>query len=345
MSNELRFSILVPVYNVEDYLKECIDSLVNQTFDEKRYEIIITNDGSTDNSSQICDEYVDKYENVFVIHQENRGLMLARRSGVEKAKGEYIIFVDSDDYVDSNMLEVIDNHLCKNNPDFLMHGQYRTYHDREDEDRVTQKCDEILTQMEFLRYFVSDDKYNSIACKAIRRELLSEHLDEVYRKVNLAEDMLQTSFITKYAKNIELISDCLYHYRIRTDSMVHNSTYDTILDAINVYEIAKKNTLDICEENRFSKDETEDLVLSSDAVIVNSSMDKIFRCNTCSSYSKSEKIQYLNTFCENASFKNIRKSQYVKKMKFYNILRYHILMSKMWNGLLVLDRMISIVYK
>lgn len=111
-------SVIVPVYNVEKYLKRCIDSILNQTF--KRIEIILVNDGSSDNSPIICDEYCDRYENIKVIHKENNRVAAARNDGVKIAVGKYIALVDSDDWIESNMLEEMYNKAEEFNTDITM---------------------------------------------------------------------------------------------------------------------------------------------------------------------------------------------------------------------------------
>lgn len=107
-----KISVIVPVYKVEEYLEECIESLVNQTM--KEIEIILVDDGSPDHCGAICDQYAQKYSNITVIHQKNGGLSCARNQGLSIAKGEYISFVDSDDYVKENMLETLYNACMKN---------------------------------------------------------------------------------------------------------------------------------------------------------------------------------------------------------------------------------------
>ena len=96
-------SVIVPIYNVEEYLAQCIDSILNQTFTD--FEIIVVNDGSTDSSPQICEEYAKKDSRVKVIHQKNAGVSVARNKGIENARGQYITFVDSDDWLELNMYE------------------------------------------------------------------------------------------------------------------------------------------------------------------------------------------------------------------------------------------------
>lgn len=103
-NTKMKLSIIVPVYNVADYLAKCLDSLLAQDLPQNEYEIIVVNDGSTDNSEQIAQEYANKFVNIILINQENQGLSGARNTGIKQAKGEYIQFVDSDDYLEENVL-------------------------------------------------------------------------------------------------------------------------------------------------------------------------------------------------------------------------------------------------
>ncbi len=118
MDNKPLISIIVPVYNVENYIRRCVDSLINQTY--KNLEIILVDDGSPDNSGAICDEYAQRDSRVKVIHKENGGVSSARNIGLENARGEYIGFIDSDDYVDAQMYEVLYTSLSDNDADIAM---------------------------------------------------------------------------------------------------------------------------------------------------------------------------------------------------------------------------------
>ena len=99
----MRFSIIVPVYNVEKYLSKCIQSLIDQDYND--YEILLIDDGSTDKSGIICEQYAKKYENIYVFHKKNGGLSDARNYGLQKALGDYILFVDSDDWIKKDILK------------------------------------------------------------------------------------------------------------------------------------------------------------------------------------------------------------------------------------------------
>ncbi|WP_227166600.1 glycosyltransferase, partial [Enterococcus faecium] len=102
-------SIIVPVYKVEKYLRKCVDSILAQTFTD--FEVILVDDGSPDNSGKICDEYAEKDNRVRVIHKENGGLSSARNAGIDVARGKYLGFVDSDDYIDEDMYEILYENL------------------------------------------------------------------------------------------------------------------------------------------------------------------------------------------------------------------------------------------
>ena len=116
-ADKIILSIIVPIYKVERYLKKCVDSLLNQDIDN--YEIILVDDGSTDSCPQICEEYAAQYNNVRVVHRENGGLSAARNSGIEVAKGAYLMFVDSDDFIEPNVLGALMEQVERDNLDVL----------------------------------------------------------------------------------------------------------------------------------------------------------------------------------------------------------------------------------
>lgn len=116
------FSIIIPVYNVEKYLNKCVDSVLNQTFTD--FEVILVDDGSPDNCPAICDSYAEKDKRVRVIHKQNGGLICARKSGLEAARGDYIGFVDSDDWIEENMYELFADMIKKYSPDMVLSDFY-----------------------------------------------------------------------------------------------------------------------------------------------------------------------------------------------------------------------------
>src|SRR5690625_3550080 len=128
---EIKLSIIVPIFNMEQLLPKCLDSILTQTF--KGFELILVNDGSTDKSGEICDDYAHKDQRIKVIHKKNGGTSSARNAGLAVAKGDYIGFVDSDDYINKHMYETLYNSAIKHSSDIVLcsyedvyEGQYHT---------------------------------------------------------------------------------------------------------------------------------------------------------------------------------------------------------------------------
>ena len=129
----VKFSIIIPIYNVERYLETCVNSILTQTYSD--YEVILVDDGSPDRCGELCDHYAESDSRVKVVHKVNGGLSSARNAGLDIAMGEYVIFVDSDDYWDDTMaLEHIQKNLAESNADLLVFPAKRFY---EDENRFT----------------------------------------------------------------------------------------------------------------------------------------------------------------------------------------------------------------
>lgn len=152
-----KVSIIVPIYNVEKYLDRCMESLLNQTLND--IEIIMVDDGSPDNCPRMCDEYANKDNRIKVIHKKNAGLGLARNSGLEVAKGEYVAFVDSDDYVDCNMYEALYNKAKENKVDAVLCS---FYHD--DNGKIKEGCIDGMPGKETTIDFLTDYIPNVIGC-------------------------------------------------------------------------------------------------------------------------------------------------------------------------------------
>ena len=126
MNDKPLISVIVPIYNTEKYLKKCLDSIINQTY--KNLQIILIDDGSGDNSGEICDEYATKDSRIQVIHKQNAGVTAARNDGLDMATGDYIGFVDSDDWIEPNMYEEMMANLIKTGADFVHTGFIKELH-------------------------------------------------------------------------------------------------------------------------------------------------------------------------------------------------------------------------
>ena len=145
-----KVSIIIPVYNVEKYLAECLDSVINQTY--SNLQIIVVDDGSTDASGQICDEYAEKDNRITVIHQVNAGAANAKNTGLDNVKGDYVTFVDSDDWVELNWIETMTDAMEKYDVDVVECGFDRVYADSIGEGKIYQDG-EILTVEDYFRQY------------------------------------------------------------------------------------------------------------------------------------------------------------------------------------------------
>lgn len=240
---KVKFSVLIPVYNTEKYLEECLQSILNQSY--KDYEIILVDDGSTDSSPKICDNYQKKFPDIIkVIHKQNQGLISARRVGIANATGDYSIFVDSDDYIRLNLLEILNQVLTADKDiDMLLYSftyitnglPEKSFHQIAKDNMI---WNEVNKQDLYGKLLYSND-VTPLWIKAVRTVLLqSDPTDySVYYNRNMAEDMLQSLYIVTYAKKIKYISEPLYYYRYNPKSISRNYTYESIIkmNTLHVY--------------------------------------------------------------------------------------------------------------
>ena len=147
MENQL-ISIIVPIYNVEKYLKQCIESIISQTY--RNIEIILVDDGSPDNCGKICDEYSQKDKRIIVLHKENGGLSDARNKGIDIAKGDYLTFVDSDDFVNIDYIEKLYNSIKFNNTKLAQCGISKVDENNEIIEKLNYEKNQIKTSHEIL---------------------------------------------------------------------------------------------------------------------------------------------------------------------------------------------------
>ena len=230
----MKISIIIPVYNVEKYLEKCLNSVLNQTFTD--YEVICVNDGSTDGSLTILRDYEKQFKNLIVIDTENGGTASARNIGLENAKGEYIWFVDSDDWIEENSLQILDSQLKNEKPDVLCFNGKVVY----EEDRHIE-FDEIQPENftsgwdYYNKYALQGRKFHfvCVVLRVYRRNFLIEN-DLFFDKNVSFEDNLWIPQVFYYTKNVKVIPDYLYFYLIRAGSKMANFTQERAFDSINV---------------------------------------------------------------------------------------------------------------
>lgn len=227
----IKISVIVPVYNVEKYLKQCIDSIVNQTL--KEIEIIIVNDGSTDKSREILDNYSND-SRVTIIDKENEGLGAARNTGLKLAKGEYIYFLDSDDYIELDMLEKLYNLSTTKNADIVQCGMRRFYEDSDKEEFIFYNQElmiEIHSSESIVKKYLKYEIPGYVHNKIISRELLRKN-NILFPTGVYYEDILPTLKMFKSANKIILYKEALHNYRQRSNSISNKIFEKNIIDYI-----------------------------------------------------------------------------------------------------------------
>jgi len=215
----MKFSIIVPVYNVEKYLEKCLNSLLTQSY--KNFEVIVVNDGSPDNSEKIINEFVKKDKRVRYFKKENGGLSNARNYGVTKAKGDYLVFVDSDDFIDENLLEVINDNIIDNLD--IIRFQVRTINDAAEEDAHEQPFENLNNVDAF--EIISKYKYIEPAwCYAYNASFWKKNKFE-YANGKYHEDFGLTPLILFKARKISSVDYIGYNYIIRDNSIMTTTNY------------------------------------------------------------------------------------------------------------------------
>lgn len=242
-------SVVVPCYNCEKTIRKCVDSILDQT--QSEYEIILVDDGATDNTGKICDEYDVNFERVSVVHQKNAGLMAAWKRGVKEARGEYIAFVDSDDFIENSLIEKATQIIQTMTPDIITYGIEVDYSNRRMERRKYP-----LEERQYLRneirqsilpFFFSQGTMESPMIlpsrwsKIVKRDLIIKNMPLLNDRFSIGEDDLTSFVIVSDAESIYNIADYYpYHYCRHEGSMMGNYGIETIHKLIDVYHELKK---------------------------------------------------------------------------------------------------------
>lgn len=221
------FSVLIPVYNVEKYLRRCVESVLAQSFTD--YEIILIDDGSTDQSSSICDQFADTYDNIRVFHKNNDGLYMARYDAIQQARGKYLLFLDSDDTIAKDALYILSKIITESNPDMVV------FRFRLVENQTLRSLDsEILfsegkiDKKNLVEAFV-DTKINYLCMKCIKN--MGNFKFTIYHHMNMAEDIAYTSQFLRQCQSIYYTTKVLYNYYINPTSITHHMNMGNLGDS------------------------------------------------------------------------------------------------------------------
>ena len=290
----MKLSIIVPVYNVEDYLRKCLDSLVKQTL--KDIEIIVVNDESPDNSQKIIDEYVKKYDNIKAYKKKNGGLSSARNYGLKYATGEYVTFVDSDDWIKPKMYERMYKRAKDNNFDVVACDINYVYPDHEESIYTDPKYDSFNIREVFI------NMYPTVCTKIFKRELFIDNKLEFksgvwYEDVELMYRMLP------YVKSIGVVHEAYYQY-LQREKSISNTISPKVYDYINNFN----GIVDYYKANKLYDEYYKELEYAYVRYVYATFI------KTCLGYDKKDYLKAVD-----AAIKNVRKQfpKYRRNKYFY----------------------------
>ncbi|NFO34809.1 glycosyltransferase [Clostridium botulinum] len=231
-------SIIIPVYNVEEYIRQCLDSIVNQTYSD--IEIIIINDGSTDRSYKIIESYLKKYKNIIYIYQENKGVSIARNNALKQASGEYVLFVDSDDYIEITAIEKMYQSAKIYNSDIVICGHIEVFEENNNKKvfNYNYKDDISYSGLDVLNMALEFKVKGYLCDKLFKKDLLLDN--NFYLEPNrYIEDWLPVIKCINKSKVITFVKSPLYYYRQRNTSSLHTIS-DKLFDDY-IYTVNKIN--------------------------------------------------------------------------------------------------------
>lgn len=222
-------TVIIPVYNVENYIEDSLNSVINQTY--RNIEIILVDDGSTDNSYEICKRFFEKDSRIKLFHQENKGVSSARNLGLLNSTGDYITFIDSDDIIESNAYEEVLDSIKNSNADVGIFNYSNCFYNDNNEyivEQVNQDFEGTLSREEALCNILSSNKYKGFVCnKVIKRDkIISEDnklLVKFDENVKMMEDSLFCVNVIKNSEKIVFINKAFYNYLIRENSATKKS--------------------------------------------------------------------------------------------------------------------------
>lgn len=303
-----KVSIIVPVYNVEKYLRRCLDSLVSQTLED--IEIIVVNDGSPDNCQIIIDEYSKKFSNkIRAFIKENGGQGSARNFGIDKSNSEFIAFVDSDDFIESNMYEILYNEAKKKNLDIVVSDNYVYY---EKNGKKISNC----FYDKSIPFFSEPAVWNKI----IKSNIIKDN--KIYFRENKWYEDLDFSFkLNTLTKTIGYVNIPLYNYVVRDGSTMNNKNIERnkeIFDSIN--EIIAFNTTNSCKLN----DEIEFLAIRNIFICTSVRIIKISSFKDINS----NLINYINYMKK--KFPKYKQNKYLYKLSYNEKIIYNLLNAKLY---------------
>ena len=246
----MRFSIIVPVYNVEKYLSKCIQSLIDQDYND--YEILLIDDGSTDKSGIICEQYAKKYENIYVFHKKNGGLSDARNYGLQKALGDYILFVDSDDWIKKDILKEFSDIIENNKAVDVIETRFIEVYKNEEivkDKKLHSYAKSKFDRKKAIKWILKKSDNTWPAPKRIYSKKFINSNNLHFLKGKLHEDVDWTSNVLKTANKFEYCNTPWYYHRMeRENSITNKISAQNIIDLMEIAKLHYKRQASLLEE-------------------------------------------------------------------------------------------------
>lgn len=313
--NKINVSIIVPVYNSEKTLSRCIESILNQSYSE--FELLLIDDGSSDKSYTICQEYSICDERVRLYHQENRGASSARNLGLEHVTGEYIMFVDADDHIEIDMLSVLLNYAVKEQAEFIMCGMVLDIYNKNGvlKTSITHtNPHRVITGNanipEGIVDLVESEKISGPCCKLIKASIINEHKLRMPTHIALQEDLYFNLNVLSLVNKICIISEVLYHYNRGFGETVTTRYYASRYEMTNeVHDLLLDYYISRCRDFNVIKKINYIYIKNTYAALIN-----LFHPKCKLRYR--EKIKYIKNITTSYKFNNTMKSAYKSGAKY-----------------------------
>ena len=236
MHTNIKFSIICPFFNTEKFLGQAIESVIFQDYDN--WELILINDGSTDESLKIASKFANNDKRIKLITIENSGTYFARNEGIKNATGDYITFLDSDDFVESNMLKILAHELCNSLSDIIIFNiaVFSENNISIKEIVPIKERFEIFGQPEIVKKMFIDSNYGYGLCGGVfNKKLFNDCIDLAPKNIRYAEDMHFAYKLFKASESVIALSGFLYHYRMTQSSVTHNLTPKDYYDRFKIF--------------------------------------------------------------------------------------------------------------
>ncbi len=319
----MKLSVIIPVYNTGKYLPKCLDSILNQSIDD--FEVIVVNDGSKDNSVDIIKEYVEKYKDKIVfLDKKNGGQGSARNLAIKHAKGEYIGFVDSDDFIDSNMYEKM-YEVAKNNKSDIVICNTTDFYEKDNSEEVV--------KLDFKSNVSNEEAIiKCVPCilnKIYKKDLLTKS-KFTFNESIWYEDLSYSIIMLMIAKKINFIEDPFYYYLHRNSSTMNNNNAQKNLNIIKAYDELVKYAKD---NNLYKKYKDElDYILLKEVYI--STINRVIR----TSNKRKEKLKIIKEIRNYYNSFSIGKAKYFNKLPKSFKISYYLIKFKLYS-------LISLLFK